>query len=244
MLDGQNVFDRATSFAGEWEADETCEALVSSGEMRPILVVAVANAEISRVHEYTPWPDSDFHGGEGGGGEAFLGEVVKKLIPWVNARFRTLEGPANTGLAGSSLGGLMAMYASYAHGATFGRIAAVSPVIRWRDHELLRFAQSSKKPSSRVYMDMGALEAGATRSPNGGIPRAIADLRALRDVLIRQGFAEGHDLFVVEDDLGRHHEAFWAARFPGALRFLFPPGASDRPEGRRPADPRLRSEPD
>jgi pullulanase len=232
MLDGQNVFDRATSFAGEWEVDETCEALISSGEIEPILVVAAANGEGSRVHEYTPWADPDFQGGQGGGGDAFLGELAGRLIPWVNARFRTLKGPANTGLAGSSLGGLMALYAGYAYPETFGRIAAISPVIRWRGHELLRFAASCKKPRSQIYVDTGALEGGGTPGHQGIVSRSITDLRALRDVLLRQGFVPGQDLLVVEDEAGRHHETFWAARFPRALRFLFPPAASSR--ARRP----------
>jgi pullulanase len=184
MLDGQNVFDRATSFAGEWEVDEACERLISSAEMRPILVVAVANGEAARVHEYTPWPDPALPDGASGGGPAHLGELIGELIPWVNARFRTLTGPANTGLAGSSLGGLMEVYAGYEHPETFGRIAAVSPVIRWREHELLRFVRSRAKPRSLLYMDMGALEGGATLQRKGAAPPAIAYLRALRDVLV------------------------------------------------------------
>ncbi len=222
MLDGQNVFDAKTSFAGEWEVDETCERLIKAGEMRPIIVVAVANGETERVHEYTPWFDR--HRQAGGGGEEHLRAFIDVLIPFVNMNCRTLEGPANTGLGGSSLGGLMAVYAGYAHPDVFGLIAGVSPVVRWDEHRLVDFVASKERPASRVYIDMGTRESESTEDTDGnGVDDHIDDLRALKDALLAQGFVEGEDLLVVEDEGARHNEAYWAARFPAALRFLFPP---------------------
>ena len=208
MLDGQNVFDQATSFAGEWEVDETCESLIPAGLMEPIIVVAVDNGGLDRIFEYTPWYDPGY--GAGGGGEAHLQEFIDVLMPWVNASYRTRTGPHNTGLAGSSLGGLMSLYATYAHHDSFGLFGALSPSIWWSDLELLNYAGGLPKPPANVYMDMGTLEGG------------IDDLRAMRDLMVGQGFILGEDLMVVEDEGGLHNEWYWAQRFPTTLQFLFP----------------------
>ncbi len=222
MLDGQNVFDQATSFAGEWEVDESCEELIAAGEMRPIIVVAVANGELERMNEYTPWHDSNY--GAGGGGEEHLQELAATLIPWVNANYRTKTGPESTGFAGSSLGGLMALYAAYSHSGTYGLIASLSPSIGWDNDHLVGFLDSLARPDSKIYMDMGTLEGGGfVDIDQNGVDDGIDHLRAARDLLISQGFVEGTDLMVVEDEDAQHNEAFWAARFPEVLRFLFPP---------------------
>lgn len=230
MFDGQNVFDQTTSFAGEWEVDETCEALIPAGLMSPIIVVAVDNGGTGRIYEYTPWFDPGY--GDGGGGEAHLQEFVDVLMPWVDANYRTLTGPRNTGLAGSSLGGLMSLYAAYAHADVFGLIGALSPSIWWYGHELLNYVGSMPKPSTRVYMDMGTIESGSmVDHDENGVDDYIDDLRAMRDLMVGQGFVLDDDLMVVEDEGGVHNEWYWAQRFPVALQYLFPPPATGAPEG-------------
>ncbi len=235
MFDGQNVFDQATSFAGEWEVDESCESLIPAELISPIIVVAVDNGGLGRIYEYTPWYDPDF--GNGGGGEAHLQEFINVLMPWVDANYRTLTGPHNTGLAGSSLGGLMSLYAVYAHDDVFGLVGALSPSIWWNDHELLNFAAGLPKPQAKIYMDMGTIEAGYMVDEDGnGVDDYIDDLRAMRDVMVGQGFILDDDLMVVEDEGGVHNEWHWAQRFPVTLQYLFPPPpASGMPAGVTPA---------
>lgn len=228
MFDGQNVFDAATSFAGEWHVDETCQQLIPAGEIEPLIVVAVANGETARVHEYTPWPGS---GGTGGGGEQHLQEFLGTLKPWVDATYRTLPDAAATGLAGSSLGGLMSLYAAYAHDEGFGRIASLSPSLWWSDHEMVAWANARVKPDARVSMDMGTRESGSLVDANGnGVDDSIDDLRAMRDVMLAQGFALGANLRVFEHENANHNEAAWAARLPDVLRWLYPPGTVAAPE--------------
>ncbi len=222
MFDGQNLFDQVTSYAGEWGVDETCESLIPAGLMSPIIVVAVDNGGLDRIHEYTPWYDPGY--GDGGGGEAHLQQFIDILMPWVDVNYRTLTGPGVTGLAGSSLGGLMSLYAAYAHPDVFGLIGALSPSIWWSDDELLDYAAGQTQPDSRVYMDMGTIESGSMVDDDGnGIDDNIDDLRAMRDVMVGQGFVPGDDLMVVEDEGGMHNEWYWAQRLPGTLQFLFPP---------------------
>ncbi|MEO1234008.1 MAG: alpha/beta hydrolase-fold protein [Myxococcota bacterium] len=211
MFDGQNVFDAATSFAGEWGADEAAEQLIAAGEIEALIIVAIANGGAQRLEEYTPWRDADFST-PGGGGQAHLQRIVQELKPTVDARFRTDTAPQRTAIAGSSLGGLMAAYALHAHPDVFGRAAALSPSIWWDDRRLLRFVETTGRPDGAwAYADMGTGE-------SGGVPA----LRALRDAWIGVGFTAGTDLFVEEISGGVHNEASWRARFPDILRRLFP----------------------
>ncbi len=234
MLDGQNVFDRFTSFAGEWDVDETCEALIAAGLMAPIIVVAVDNGGASRVNEYTPWVDAGYQ--TGGGADAHLQAFIDVLMPWVNAGWRTRTGPQNTGLAGSSLGGLLPLYAAYARPDVFGLIGALSPSIWWSGSALLDYASGQPRPASKVYMDMGTIEAGHTVDGNAnGVDDYIDDLRAMRDLMVGQGYTLDADLLVLEAEGGVHNEWHWAQRFPMALQFLFPMPASAAPPGAAPA---------
>jgi predicted alpha/beta superfamily hydrolase len=210
MLDGQNVFDANESFSGEWEVDETLERLIPLREVKPIIVVAIDNGGGSRLDEYTPWRDEMF--GAGGGAAAHLDAIANVLVPYIDAHYRTLTGPQNTGLSGSSLGGLMTLYATYARPDVFGKNAALSPSIWWSNRQILTFAEAAMKPASQVWMDMGTAESTG----------AITDLRAMRDVMVRQGFVLGVDLQVFEEKGGGHNEPAWARRFPDVLRFLFP----------------------
>lgn len=229
MLDGQNVFDLGTSFAGEWMADEACEALVAAGLMAPVIIVAVDNGGAARLHEYTPWYDAGY--GAGGGADAHLQAIADVLVPWVNAGYRALTGPSHTALAGSSLGGLLAAYAAYARPDVFGSAAAVSPSIWWHDRALLGYVGSRPKPAATVYTDMGTRESGVLRDTDGnGVDDSIDDLRALRDLMLAQGFTTGVDLLAVEDPGAVHSEWHWAQRFPTALGFLFPTGMSAAPD--------------
>ncbi len=228
VLDGQNAFDAALSFAGEWEIDESLARLVESGEVEPLIVVAVANGGELRTDEYTPWPGPDPSapaGGRSAGGHAaaHLAAIVTDLMPAVAAAYRVEPGPGHTGLCGSSFGGLMALYAAWARPDVFGRLASFSPSLGWAGAGPLAMVAARERPPVRLYVDMGTRERGNLRDGDGnGTDDAIDDLRALREALLRRGFSEGSDLLVVEDEGARHHESYWARRFPAAARFLFP----------------------
>jgi pullulanase len=212
MLDGQNLFDRLTAFKGEWRVDETLESLIPAGSMAPIIVVGIDHGGTTRISEYTPWPDP----GEGGGaGATHITAIIDVLKPYVDLTYRTRTEATATGIAGSSLGGLMALYAVYARPDVFGKAAALSPSIWWADRRIVTFATATAKPAARVWLDMGTEEYAT----------ATADLARLRDAMVTQGFVLGTDLTTVEDEGAGHDEASWSRRFPQVMRFLFPPAA-------------------
>lgn len=221
MFDGQNVFDEATGFAGEWKVDETLEEMIPAGQVEPLIVVAVANGSDKRTREYTPWYSSKRE--TGGGGRKHLKTWIKDLLPFIEANYRTLTGPENTGLAGSSFGGLMTMFAAYTHADVFGKFGAFSTTIMYAGGRLPDMITKKEKPEITLYLDMGTREMGHFQDKNGnGIDDGIDSLRRMRDILTGQGFVIGWDLLVVEGEGHRHNEFYWAQRFSEAVRFLFP----------------------
>lgn len=216
MHDGQNLFDQAASFAGEWRVDETCEALIAAGEIEPIIVVGIENAGASRCNEYTPWPDQG--AGCGGGGNAYLTAIRDILMPEIDQRYRTRAG--DNFMAGSSLGGLISAYAGYAFDA-WPRVAAVSPSYWFSGAQMLSYAQAAGRPASfaRFYQDIGTAESGQ------------ANVNTMRTIALAQGFVEGQDFLTLVAQGHGHNEASWALRLPNILRFLI-----DAPNDCGPAD--------
>jgi predicted alpha/beta superfamily hydrolase len=219
MHDGQNLFDVRTSFAGEWRVDEACEGLIGTGQIAPLIVVGIENGGASRLFEYTPWPASGYGGG---GGDTYLTAVRDVLKPEVDRRYRTLTGRNHTWMCGSSLGGLISAYAGYAYQETYSRIAAVSPSYWWDGDHMMSYAASRGRPNLlRIYQDMGTIEEGSTVDQDGnGTDDYIDDLRAMRDVLVAQGFVVNLDLVSLEAQGHQHNEFYWAQRVPDMLRFL------------------------
>ncbi|MBZ0173008.1 MAG: hypothetical protein K8E66_11545, partial [Phycisphaerales bacterium] len=204
MHDGQNLFDAATSFAGEWQVDETCEALIAAGEIEPIIVIGIDNGP-NRCGEYTPWFDGGV--GCGGQGDAYLTAIETVLMPEIESRYRVE--PGETYMSGSSLGGLISAYAGYAF-ESWSRIAAVSPSYWFDGAEMVNFATQTGRPTSleRFYQDFGTSEGSTT------------PFNQMRAVALAQGFVEGDDFLSVLAPVHQHNESFWALRFPDILRFL------------------------
>jgi enterochelin esterase-like enzyme len=106
MHDGQNVFDTATSFAGEWQADETATRLIAEKKIRPLIIVAIENNG-SRMDEYTLTRDEGMKAG--GNGAAYLKFVAEEVKPFIDKTYRTKPDRAETAVAGSSLGGTISL---------------------------------------------------------------------------------------------------------------------------------------
>ena len=117
MQDGQNVFDAATSFSGEWQVDEALNRLFEDGD-EGVIVVAIDNGGVSRLDEYTPWANPTYGGG---GGDAYVNFIVETLKPYVDEHYRTKSGREFTGIMGSSLGGLISLYAAIEHQDVFSK---------------------------------------------------------------------------------------------------------------------------
>ncbi len=219
MHDGQNLFDSATSYAGEWYVDETLEGLASQGI--EAIVVGIPNIGSRRYHEYIPFPAPDLPDAQGEQYTAFITDTLK---PVIDRDFRTLSDPAHTGIMGSSLGGLISLYALFHRPAVFGLAGVVSPALRWGKQGIFPFVQDAAFVPGKIYMDVGTAEgSGLAADPQS--QRSFADhyvqqVRRMSSLLRRKGYQPGETLLYVEEEGGIHHESAWARRLPAALRFL------------------------
>lgn len=212
MHDGTNLFDKSISFGGvEWKVDETLDgAIEGDGSIKEIIVVALF-ATADRIPDYTPTPDSGYGGGNG---DAYLKMIVEKLKPVIDGKYRTLTDRANTGMMGSSLGGLISTYAGVKYPEVFGLIGAMSPSTWWDDTYIIDAVggiDMTKPHPLRVYMDSG--------NPDDG----YADTKNLAAKWKSLGYQDGKDFEYVVQNGAQHNEGYWQQRLPGALQFLFGP---------------------
>ncbi|HEX5589052.1 MAG TPA: alpha/beta hydrolase-fold protein, partial [Candidatus Limnocylindrales bacterium] len=188
MHDGQNLFDEATSYAGEWQVDETLAIL--AGEGIELIVVGIPNAGDGRLAEYTPYLGLDGLRPAGGGGRAYLRWVAGVVKPAVDAAFPTTRDRRETGIMGSSLGGLISLWAAVAHPDVFGRIGAMSPAILPGQGRIYRRLRSLAVLPERVYLDAGGREGSDARTEALARRWSAAftrDARRLRDELLHAG---------------------------------------------------------
>jgi predicted alpha/beta superfamily hydrolase len=197
MHDGQNLFDRATSYAGEWQVDETLELLSQEG--LEAIVVGIPNLGDRRVVEYNPFPDK-------GKGERYLAFIVETLKPMIDRDFRTRPTRDHTGLLGSSMGGLISLYGFFHYPYVFGFAGAMSPALWFAGRAIYPYVRAAPFVSGRIYLDHGAREGSA---------------RPMHALLVEKGYRLGHSLMYVREEGGEHNEAAWARRLPEAVRFLF-----------------------
>ena len=215
MHDGQNLFFAETSFAGEWGVDETIETLVGAGAMEPVIVVGLHNTS-ERIADYTPTADAGYGGGNGAAYVAWLADVVK---PAVDALLRTRCERDATGVMGSSLGGLISLYAALERPEVFGRIGVVSPSLWWDDEDMVgRVDAYQGALPARLWLDMGTAEGG---DANGDLTESVALLRAVRDRALARGMVLGADLGYYEAVGAAHNESAWRQRLPAILRYLY-----------------------
>ncbi len=121
MHDGQNLFDALGSYSGEWQVDETMEALSSEGI--EAIVVGIASSGSRRAIDYSAHINSLYGGG---GADAYIDFMVNKVKPLVDELFRTLPGRPHTGLMGSSMGGSISLYAMLTRPDMFGFAGVMS----------------------------------------------------------------------------------------------------------------------
>lgn len=212
LQDGQNVFDAATAgAAGEWGVDESLDSLRAHGDPGAI-VVAVDHGAEHRIDEYDPWRAVDPKLG-GGEGDAYVDFLVRTLKPWIDARYRTRPDAAHTAIVGSSMGGLIALYATLRHPETFGAAGVFSCACWIADPQIYALARAARpgRTPPRFYFVSG-LHEGDRSGP-------AVDQRRVADSLRAAGFPAASVRVLAPAD-GKHSEWFWRREFPRAYRWL------------------------
>jgi predicted alpha/beta superfamily hydrolase len=196
MHDGQNIFDDLTSFAGEWGVDETLDSISDhSGEM---IVVAIDHGGSKRINEYCPYDMEKFGKGEGDKYVDFLGKTLK---PFVDKNYRTLKTKQNTFIAGSSMGGLISMYAVLKYPRVFGGAGIFSPSF-WVGPKIFDDIKArGGKVNSKIYFYCGGQEGENMQSYT---EKAFSEMRKVSNSKM---------VCIIRPD-GKHSEWVWKEEFP------------------------------
>ncbi|MCC6726126.1 MAG: T9SS type A sorting domain-containing protein [Saprospiraceae bacterium] len=209
MHDGQNLFDDATSFSGEWGVDESLNALHAQGDYGCI-VVGIDNGGALRLDELAPWVNSDYN--EGGEGALYLKFIVETLKPFIDSNYRTIGAREYTAIMGSSLGGLISQFGVMEHQDVFSKAGILSPAFWFNDPQIFdHSANTPKTGPMRIYQYAGQVEG------NGSVE---ADVNHMETVLLGNGFGTG-ELYKSINPNGEHSEPYWREEFPTAYKWLF-----------------------
>ena len=240
MHDGQNLFDRRTSsYDKEWGVDEAVTKLVAEGKMRPAIVVGIWSTD-RRLREYVPAKAFDrlppaymdrVKGLYGGSplSDEYLRFLVEELKPFIDRSFNVRRDRRNTAIMGSSMGGLISLYAISEYPEVFGSAGMVST--HW---PLLLPPEGQKLSDSDLDAVATAFE-GYLRSrlPRPGrhrlyfdhgtetLDRHYAAYQARIDRLVAgRGWTRGSDWISRNFPGAAHEENSWRARVDVPLTFL------------------------
>lgn len=201
MHDGQNLFDAKTSFAGEWNVDETLDSLKTQA-----IVIGIEHGNEKRTDELTPFPNKK-HGG--GKADDYLDFIVKTLKPYVDKNYRTKTNPRNTVIFGSSLGGLISYYAVLKYPEVFGKAGVFSPSF-WFSDEIYKMTENSKKIKAKIYFLYGDSESDDM----------VIDARKMKHLLDENRCYCLKLDKIVEVKGGQHSEKLWREGFGKAILWL------------------------
>lgn len=206
MHDGQNIFDEATSFAGEWQVDESLDELFKRTGFG-LIVVAIDNGGDKRMNELSPWAHPDFGAAQGKEYMAFIVDVIK---PYIDTHFRSLPDRQNTGIMGSSMGGLISHYGLHAYPQIFSKVGVFSPSF-WFSNQVFKHTANNRVPeATKLWFLVGSKEG--------------PDMVDNTEKMLLQMTAQGHpakNLHYKAVKGAEHNESFWAGEFQQAVVWMF-----------------------
>jgi predicted alpha/beta superfamily hydrolase len=207
MQDGQNLFNPNAPF-GEWGIDKSLARLAEEG-CGDIIIIAIDHGEKERIKEYLPFKNSKLGPGDG---ERYLEFMLKTLKPYVDRTFRVFPDRDNTGIGGSSMGGLISLYAGLTHSDEFGKLMVFSPSL-WISPMINEYGlHFSPTASTYLYLYAGRKES----------KYHIPNVEKFKAALLKEKKANANLHFHLSiNDEGEHSEYYWGLEFPKALKWLY-----------------------
>ncbi len=216
MHDGQNLFDSSTSFAGEWEVDETLGKMMDEG-YQGMIVVGIDNGGSERLNEYSPpWPLSESPKKPLGVnivsvGDQYAEYIVNILKPYIDQKYHTLTDKTNTLIGGSSMGGIISFYTALTYQETFGSAVIFSSSFWiYEEYYYVTFLnQTIKNPLDfpKMYFYHSRREGGYSYMLDIGAVLSAHEVSKSKYCLVLS-------------EKGEHNERAWAKAFPAALKWL------------------------
>ncbi len=206
LQDGQNLFDEYAPF-GNWGVDKKLAHMAERG-YGDIIIVAIDHAEEDRIKEFTPSSNTRLGSGDGKMYVRFLTEILK---PHIDNHFRTLHDRQHTGIGGSSMGGLISIYAGLMYPEVYSKLMVFSPSLWVAPNIHFHSINLNNTLETKIY-----LYGGEAESVN-----MIPNLKRFRSALEDQGTGARLEFELNVDPYGQHNEARWGEEFPRAVEWLF-----------------------
>lgn len=206
LHDAQNLFDDYAPF-GNWAIDRKMAMLAERG-LGNLIIIAIDHAGSKRIKDFSIYPQRT----KAQEGKKYIKMISNVLKPYVDKRLRTLPDRENTGIGGSSLGGLVSIYAGLTRPTTYGKLMIFSPSLWMNPHIHFENMHFEKTYHTKIYIYAGG-EEGANMVPN---------IHRFKDALEKQGVAKQNLRFRVNiDPEGKHNERYWSEEFPKAVEWLY-----------------------
>jgi alpha-glucosidase len=207
LQDAQNLFDDATSYAGEWQVDETLNKIFEKTG-KSLIVVGIDNGGEKRIEELSPYKNAKYGGGNG---DNYVKFIVETLKPFIDKNYRTKPQRKYTTIGGSSLGSLISVYAAVKYPETFGKVLAFSSAFWFNAKDLNEFISSSKVnlKHQKYYFIQGKHEDEDMEEQTN---RVIENLKSKN--------VKPQNIFLKIDEDGKHNEMYWRREFEGAVLWL------------------------
>jgi predicted alpha/beta superfamily hydrolase len=203
MQDGQNLFNEQTAPFGEWGVDECLDTLQRQTG-KECIIIGIDNGGDKRMTEYNPYDNAQYGKGEGG---LYIDFLAKTLKPFIDQKFRTLKDAQHTYIAGSSMGGLISLYAEMKYPTVFGTAGIFSPAF-WLAPQLNdELTKTTWGSFQRFYFYAGGKESATMVSDMDkilGIIEAKHQYETIRSVY----------------PLGQHSEKYWKEEFDDFYKWL------------------------
>lgn len=207
LHDGQNLFDDQTSYAGEWQIDETLNRM-TKGKSLATIVVGIDHGDEKRIEELSPFKNEKYGGGKG---DLYLQFIIENLKPYIDKNYRTKSSKKFTTLGGSSLGALISVYGAAKYPDVFGKVLAFSPAFWFNSKELNDYiaAQKINLQNQKYYFIQGKFEDEEMDLETQKVIDQLKDKKV-----------KASQIYFIEDEKGKHNEFFWRRAFPEAFLWL------------------------
>ncbi|MEZ4911269.1 MAG: alpha/beta hydrolase-fold protein [Saprospiraceae bacterium] len=206
LHDGQNLFDEYAPY-GNWGIDKALNQLACKG-LGDVIVVAIDHGGVLRIQEYLPYSTPRYTDSEG---NLYLKFMLEDLKPMIDSKFRVLKERIHTGIGGSSLGGLISLYAGFKYPEIFGKMMIFSPSL-WISEEIYMMAKKFIPAGpTDIYLYAGGMESS----------NHYGQVLRLESILHEKRRYDDFDITFAHNPTGQHKEIHWGSQFPLALKWLY-----------------------
>lgn len=208
LHDGQNLFDDATSYAGEWQIDESLNRIFKETG-KSVIVIGIDNGGEKRIDELSTFKNEKYKAG--GNGENYMKFIVETLKPYIDKNYRTKTSSKNTILGGSSLGALISVYGAVEYPETFSKILAFSSAFWFNSKEFNDWIKNENinLKHQKYYFIQGKYE-------DEGMDKET--LQIIENLKLKG--VKSKNIYFKEHEDGKHNEMYWRREFPAAFLWL------------------------